>query len=149
MEESMKIIHFKTIPFVLVLVALAAISIAAQTTSGSLSGTVADSSRAAISGAQVQVTSTSRNETRSTQTNQDGRFVFPQLTPDTYVLQVEAKGFKGFKLEGLKVNANDKISAPDINLEVGTVSESVTVTASGEQLQTESGDRSSAITEDQ
>src|SRR4029450_13489292 len=119
----------------------AALSVSAQTISGSVAGVVTDAQRASISGAQVTVTSASRNETRTTQTDPDGRFVFPQLAPDTYQLQVEAKGFKGYKLEGLVVSANDKISAPEISLEVGAVSESVTVVSSGEQLQTESGER--------
>ena len=126
-----------------------AMSVAAQTTSGSLSGTVNDAKGAAITGARVQVTSTSRNETRTTQTGEDGRFVFSQLQPDTYKLRVEANGFKSYELEGLVLNANDKISAPDIELQVGAVTESVIVTSSGEQLQTESAERSTAITGEQ
>src|SRR5260370_10693312 len=126
-----------------------AMSVAAQTSSGSLSGTVRDRQGAAISGAKVQVTSTSRSETRSTQTGEDGRYVFPQLQPDTYRLRVEANGFKRYDLEGLVLSPNDKISAPDIELQVGAVSENVTVVSSGEQLQTESGERSTAITSEQ
>ena len=126
-----------------------AMSVAAQTTSGSLSGTVKDAHGGAITGARVQVTSASRNETRTTQTGEDGRFVFPQLQPDSYTLRVESKGFKAYDLESLVLNANDKISAPDIELQVGAVTESVLVTSSGEQLQTESAERSTAITGDQ
>lgn len=121
----------------------------AQTTSGVLSGIVNDAKGAIVSGAKVTVTSTSRNESRTTQSDQDGRFIFPQLSPDTYTLRVEASGFKSFDKEGLVINPNDRISAGDIALEVGAVTESVTVTASGEQLQTESGERSSAITDEQ
>jgi hypothetical protein len=124
-------------------------SVAAQTTSGSLSGTINDAQGAAVSGARVQVTSTSRNETRTTQTGEDGRFVFPQLQPDNYKLRVEAKGFKIYDLERVVLNANDKISTPDIELQVGSVTENVTVISSGEQLQTESAERSTAITGDQ
>ena len=126
-----------------------AVSVAAQTTSGSLSGTVRDAQGSAITGARVEVTGISRNETRSVQTGDDGRFVFSQLQPDTYTLRVEAKGFKRHDLEGLVLSPNDKISAPEIQLQVGTVSESVTVIASGEQLQSESAERSTAITSEQ
>lgn len=126
-----------------------AMSVAAQTTSGSLSGTVSDAQGAAIAGAKVQATSTSRNETRSTQTGEDGRYVFAQLQPDTYKLRVEASGFKIYDLEGVVLNANDKISAPDVQLQVGAVTENVTVTSSGEQLQTESAERGTAIDSDQ
>jgi uncharacterized surface anchored protein len=92
-------------------------SVAAQTTSGSLSGTVKDAQGAAITGAKVEVTSTSRNETHTTQTGEDGRYVFPQLQPDTYKLRVEATGFKRYDLEGLVLSPNDKISAPDVELQ--------------------------------
>ena len=126
-----------------------ALSVAAQTTSGSLSGNVTDSQGAAIAGAKIQVTSKLRNDTRTTQTGEDGRYVFAQLPPDTYRLHVEARGFKTFDLEGVVLTVNDKISAPDVELQVGVVSESVIVTASGEQLQTESAERSTAITSDQ
>ena len=126
-----------------------AVSVAAQTTSGSLSGTVTDAQGAAITGARVEVTGISRNETRSVQTGDDGRFVFSQLQPDTYNLRVEASGFKRYDLEGLVLSPNDKISAPEIQLQVGAVSESVTVIANGEQLQSESAERSTAITSEQ
>jgi len=108
-----------------------------------------DGKGASISGAQVQVTSVRKRETKTAQTDEDGRFVFPQLAPDVYQLQVEANGFKGYRLDGLTVNANDKIAAPDISLEVGSVTESVTVISSGEQLQAESAERGAAIVSDQ
>src|SRR6476646_9312919 len=136
----MRSIRLKSIFLSIAVLLLTATSVATQTISGSLAGTVTDIKGGAIPGAQVQITSLSRHETKTTQTDQDGRFVFPQLSPDTYQLAVEAKGFKGFKLENLMVNANDKISAPEINLEPGAVSESVTVISSGEQLQTESAE---------
>lgn len=139
----------KTLAFGLGVLVLTAMPVTAQTISGSLSGTVSDSKGAAITGATVTVTSASRNETRTTQSGEDGRFVFPQLQPGSYALRVEARGFKAYDLEGLVLNANDKISAPDIELQVGAVTESVLVTSSGEQLQTESAERSTAITAEQ
>src|SRR5215831_576586 len=134
---------------VLAVLAGMGMSVAAQSTSGSLSGTVKDSKGAAIAGATIEATSTSRNEKRTAVTGEDGRFVFPQLQPDTYKLKAEMKGFKVFVLDGLVLSPNDKISAPDIELEVGTISENVSIVSSGEQLQTESAERSTAITSDQ
>ena len=141
--------HLKTILLSLAVLLFAAAAALAQTISGSLAGLVTDIKGAAIPGAQVQITSLSRREVKTSQTDQDGRFVFPQLAPDIYQMQVEAKGFKGFKIENLIVNANDKISAPEITLEPGAVSESVTVIASNEQLQTESAERGGAIVSEQ
>src|SRR6266481_5030267 len=142
-------LQVKALALALAVLVATAWSVAAQTSSGSLSGTVKDAQGAAITGAKVEVTSSSRNETRSAQTGEDGRYVFPQLQPDTYKLRVEANGFKSYDLEGVVLNANDKISAPDIELQVGVVTENVTITSSGEQLQTESGERGLAIVSNQ
>src|SRR6267142_1873606 len=150
MEESMRYkLQPKALALGLAVLLATAMSVAAQTTSGSLSGTVQDAKGSAISGATVEVTSASRNEIRTTQTGDDGRFVFSQLQPDSYTLRVEARGFKGYELEGLVLSANDKIAAPDVELQVGAVSENVIVMSSGEQLQSESAERSTAITSEQ
>jgi hypothetical protein len=138
-----------SIAMTLTLVLLNVAPAVAQTTSGSLAGQVNDPQGAAVPNAKVSVTSVSRSETRTTQTDADGRFVFPQLQPDTYTLRVEAGGFKMYERSGVVLNANDKISVGDIALEVGSVAESVTITSAGEQLQTESGERGSAIVGDQ
>lgn len=116
----------------------------AQTTSGSLSGVVTDAHGAAIFGAKAKVTSASRGELSTANTEEDGRFVFPQLEPGQYTLRVEASGFKPFE-KAIVLNANDKISAGTITLDVGAVSETVTVTAAGIELQTESAERGAAI----
>jgi Carboxypeptidase regulatory-like domain/TonB-dependent Receptor Plug Domain len=118
--------------------------VAAQTTSGSLSGIITDAHGAAVSGAKVKVTSASRGEVSTANTEDDGRFVFPQLDPDQYRLRVEVTGFKPFE-KSIVLNANDKISAGTIALEVGAVSEMVTVTAGAVELQTESAERGAAI----
>src|SRR6267378_3627574 len=91
------------------------IPVMAQTTSGSLSGTVTDAHGAAVPGAMVRVTSTSRGELSTAKTEDDGRFVFPQLEPGQYTLRVEARGFKAFE-KAVVLNANDKISAGTITL---------------------------------
>lgn len=134
---------------VIVLLLVATTTVTGQSVSGSLAGKVADGKGASIAGAQVQITSLSRKETKTAQTDDDGRFVFPQLTPDIYTIQIEAAGFKIYNLDRIVVNTNERVSAPDIVLEVGAVTESVTVTSSGEQLQTESAERGQAIISDQ
>src|SRR5213593_3707285 len=117
--------------------------VSAQTTSGSLSGIVTDAHGAAVSGAKVKVTSASRGDVSTANTEDDGRFVFPQLDPGQYRLRVEVTGFKPFE-KTVVLNANDKISAGTITLEVGAVSEMVTVTAGAVELQTESAERGAA-----
>lgn len=130
---------------VMLLMLISPTTLVAQTTSASLSGIVKDAQGAAIPNAKVDVTGASRGGTQTAQTDEDGRFTFPQLQPDTYTLRIEAPNFKAFEKTNLVLNANDRGSAGDIALEVGAVSETVTITSAGEELQTESGERGSAI----
>ncbi len=120
-------------------------SLSAQTTSGSISGIVKDAQGATVPNAKVSITSTSRGDTVTTDTDSEGHFVFPQLQPGTYSLRIEGSGFKTFEKSGVVLNANDKISAGEITLEIGAVAESVTVTARGAELQTESAERGNAL----
>jgi hypothetical protein len=119
--------------------------VVAQTTSGSISGTVLDAQGAAVAGATVTVRSVEQNTSVSTTTDDAGRFVFLQLPPATYTLSVEKSGFMRFEKRGLILNAYTSLSVGNIPLQVGAVAESVEVTAEGLQLQTDTGERSSTI----
>jgi len=89
-----------------------------STTSGSLSGTVQDAKGAAITGATVEVTGASRKRNTNHPNRRRRALCFSQLQPDSYTLRVQVHGFKGYELEGLVLGPNDKISAPDIELQV-------------------------------
>jgi len=132
------------------LIGLAA-TVAAQVTSGSITGTVRDSTGAFIKGARVTVSSTSIGLTRTTTSGADGVFVFPSIPPATYSITAEFQGFKKLSTTGVVLNAADKLNAGDFVLQVGTNAESVTVTADAGQLQLQSssGERSDVITDRQ
>ncbi len=117
----------------------------AQTTSGSISGNIADPNQAAVAGATVTVSDESKGFSISATTDKEGRFVFPSLSPGTYKLSVEAKGFKKSERTGVQLVANDKLTLGDLALEVGATSETVTVTAEATLVQSESAERSHAI----
>jgi hypothetical protein len=117
----------------------------AQTTSSSIAGSVVDQQGAAIPNARVSATEQTRNFTLNTVTDSQGRFVFPQAQPGSYNVTVEAEGFKKFEQQNLTVYSNQKISVGKLVLEVGQISQSVEVTASNVQLQTESGERSQTL----
>lgn len=123
----------------------------AQTTSGSISGTVKDTTGAIVVGATVTATDPSKNASQTVTSNDEGVFVFPQLPPATYTVRVEKQGFKTVDKTGVVLNAQDKLNAGAFVLETGEVSDTVTVTADAGQiqLQTESGERSNVITGDQ
>jgi hypothetical protein len=140
--EMQRIIRFSSL-FVLAL-ALSSVT-AAQTTSGSITGTVTDPNQAAVASAIVKITDESKSFTISATTDGDGRFVFPQVPPGTYKMSIEATGFKKLERTGILLVANDKLTLGDLVLQVGGASETVTVTAEATLLQAESAERSYAV----
>ncbi len=137
--------YFRTLSLLVLLFVLGAGAGFAQTTSGSIGGNVADPQQAAISGATVTLNDETRAFTLTATTDKEGRFVFPQVPPDTYKLTIEAKGFKKMERTGLLLVANDKLTLGDLGLEVGQASETVTITAEATLVQAQSAERSYAI----
>ena len=117
----------------------------AQTTSASVSGTVQDPQGAVLPGVTVTLTSRTQGNNLVATTDTEGRFVFPIVRPDTYSLQVTLEGFKTLEQTNLVVNANDKFSAGILRMEVGAMSEEITVTGRVSELQSASGERSFAL----
>ena len=127
----------------LALVALA-VSAAAQTISGSISGTVLDSQNAMVPGATVKATNMDQNAVFTTTTDSSGNFAFPHLLPARYAISVEKEGFRKVEQRGVVLEANSALALPPIKLEVGAVSQAVEVVAQGDQVQT-SSDRGDTI----
>ena len=120
-----------------------------QTSSGQISGLVEDSSGAPITGASLILVNELNAAERTTITNQQGLFVFASLTPGTYNLTVNARGFKVFSKKRIVLSASDQLSAGTIRMEVGAATQSVIVEADVTPVQTESGERSALIDEKQ
>jgi outer membrane receptor protein involved in Fe transport len=129
---------------ILVVLALAAAT-SAQTTSGSITGSVTDPQQSAVAGATVNVTDEAKSLTLTATTDKEGRFVFPQVPPGNYKLTIEATGFKKMERTDILLVANDKLTLGDLALEVGQASETVTVTAEATLVQAESAERSYAV----
>ena len=121
----------------------------AQTTSGSISGSVLDKQGAAIAGATVTAVEQEKASPTSAQTDNQGRFVFPQLPPGRYNITVQGTGFKKLERKDVVLNASDKLSIGDLTLEVGNVEQIIEVQAEGAVLKTESAERSDALVGDQ
>jgi hypothetical protein len=98
---------------------------------------VQDSSGASVAGAQVQITNVDTNAIRTTQTSEDGAYLFPSLAIGPYKLSVTKEGFVTFVQTGivLQVNSNPEIN---VTLQVGAVSQTVEVQANAAMVETES-----------
>jgi hypothetical protein len=108
----------------------------AQTTTGSIVGTVTDVSSAAVPGASVTVTNVDTNTTTKTPTDSSGNYVVTPLPVGNYSVAVEAQGFKRSVRSGIPVNVQDRVGVNFV-LEVGQLTETVEVAASAPALQTD------------
>ena len=104
---------------------------------GAITGTITDPSGAAIVNASVTATNKGTNEQREVKTGPDGSYTLSFLVPGNYQLEFIAAGFKTLKVETVTVTVTNTVAVNEV-LQVGAVTESVTVQSSGEVLQTES-----------
>ncbi len=116
-----------------VLIAFAAFTFA-QTTSR-VTGTVTDTSGAAVPAATVTLTNEGTNASLTTQTSNSGSYSFDLLPVGTYTISVERQGFKKFVSPGNNINVNLPTTV-NVVLEVGDVSAVVTVEGAAEAVQT-------------
>jgi hypothetical protein len=112
---------------------------------GTISGTVYDSSGSAIPNATVTLTNEATSEKRDTVSNSDGIFVFPALQIGTYTVDIKAKGFKALKQSGITLSAAEQRKLTDLNLSVGTVAETVTVQESSQIIAVDNGSRAAVL----
>lgn len=111
-------------------------AVLAQSITAKIVGTVADSSGAAVAGAQVTVRNTGTNVTRSATTNEAGNYEFSFLPAAAYTLTVEKSGFQKSEVSQFRVSV-DQVARIDVALQVGQVTETVEVQAAAIGLQTE------------
>src|SRR5258708_36553348 len=114
---------------------MAQVAIQAQTTTGSLSGTITDPSNAVVPAATVTLVNTATGAERSAVTSSEGTFSFQTLQPGTYTITVEAKGFRKAVARDITVSVSS-VAQVTIPLEVGSASETVTVTATQDIINT-------------
>jgi hypothetical protein len=108
----------------------------AQILSGSMVGNVKDASQASIPGAEVTIRNTETNQSRTTITSDVGAFTFATLPPGDYEVSITKVGFRPLKRSGANVGINN-VTRIDLQLELGALTEAVTVSASAAALQTD------------
>jgi len=120
-------------------------SLSAQTISSKIVGSVVDPSQLPVAGATLVLHEVSTGAERKMQTDVQGNFVFSNLDPGEYTLTAEASGFKKLEQKGLMLSASETLPAGTLALEVGSVTQEVTVAAAGSVVQTASTERSGVI----
>jgi hypothetical protein len=132
----------------LLLAALLSLSITlfGQTSSGEVNGTVADQTGAAVSAATVKLINRATGIETQASLNKDGRFTFVNVKPGSYVLRVEAQGFKTAQTPAFSVAVSQTVTQ-DMELTVGDVSQTVEVSGAAELVERSSVELGAVISE--
>lgn len=116
----------------------------AQTSKGTIVGTVLDASGAAVAGAEITAEAKVEGETRTTASGSFGEYRITAVLPGIYQIKVKAKGFADLVVDNVTVVAS--VETPvELRLQLGAGSESVLVEANGSQVQTDSAELSHNI----
>src|SRR6266850_6645454 len=119
----------------LVLLVICASAALGQTGTSGISGTVRDANGAVVPNATVTAKNEATNVSQNQNTTDAGLFAFASLPVGNYTISVEKSGFTTFKSTGNAVEVGTPLNV-DATMEIGQVSETVTVTGGTEQLQT-------------
>lgn len=122
----------------------AALSLCAQEYRATITGTITDASGAAVPGARVSAINLQTGLVVKSETNAQGHYVIPYLLPGQHKVQVEHAGFKAFEQGPIELRVSDRIEVNAV-LEVGQVTEKMTVTAEVALVETETGSRGQVV----
>src|SRR5258708_14194875 len=117
---------------------LLASSLLAQYTTATLSGNILDASGAPIPAARVAIRNIATGFAQTTQSSDDGSFLFPRLPVGDYELTADKPGFSSYLQTGITLTVNQQ-PTHNITLKVGQVSEKITVEATAELVDTRTG----------
>ena len=138
----------RVLSYASIIVLLAAPAARAQVQTGSITGVVTDSSSALLPGVAVTLTGEKLIGGAATQiTDATGSYRFDRLPPGAYVVKFELQGFRSFTRDDIRVNAAF-VATVNAKLEIGSVSESVTVTGESPTVDTRSNVQQTVLTQD-
>lgn len=119
-----------------------------QVTSATLAGTIADTTGAGVPGASITATDSETGIATNTTSESGGNYVFPSLQPGTYVVTIKKTGFSTKTFTGVQLLVAQKATL-DVQLQVGSVTTAVQVTAQVPVVQTSTASPSTVISEQQ
>src|ERR1051326_6874317 len=132
--------HRVSIATILGFCLFAAGPLAAQTTQATINGRITDTSGAGVPNVTVSVKNVDTNQVTQALSDRGGEYNAPFLAPGRYSATVEAPGFKKLVRDNLVLNIAQTMTL-DLTLDVGGVTEQVTVTAEAPLLETSKADR--------
>lgn len=115
------------------LITIGSIHINAQSGTSSVSGTVVDAQNNGVAGATVTLSNPAKNFQRTQTTSNQGTYTFTAIPPDVYTLEAEGSGFKKTIVSEVKALVDKPVNT-DIQLEIGNVAETVTVSSGGTEV---------------
>jgi hypothetical protein len=127
----------------------AALPMAAQLITGSITGNVVDPSRLAINGARVELAHAATGRVRTSISDAAGVFVISGLEAGEYRIGITQQGFKKAERKGIVLDTGQRLALGEMVLDIGNVSETVSVTAERAVVATQSADRSDLINSQQ
>jgi len=127
------------------LLALACAASLAQTITGTIVGSVVDPTGAAVTNAEVSVTQGATGAKRTVRTNEQGDFLLGSLQPGEYTLSITQTGFKTLQRTGIVLSSAETLPVGRLALEIGAISDQVSVTAEGATVQVASAERAGVI----
>ena len=125
-----------TIALLLLTAHCSLLTVAAQSATATLSGTVEDQNGAVIPGVSITLTNTANGQQREATTGDNGSYTIPLLSPGTYVLRAERQGFAPIETRNIVLNVGDQkalqieLKAGDVNAEVQVLSEAPLISTS-------------------
>ena len=108
-----------------------------QEARGRILGRITDASGAVVPQAKIEITNVATGTTLRSESNEEGNYLAPFLIPGAYRITIEKAGFKRYTREGLEVRVDDRLEV-NITLDLGAVTETVSVTAESPLLETSS-----------
>lgn len=139
---------WKALTLILLTAALPA-ALMAQGLTGSITGHVSDQSGSAIPGADVSLVNVGTGQGRQVKSDSSGDFVFTQILPGRFKLEISAKGFKKYEQTDFVLNSSERLVLRTATLELGEITQTVEVQAEVARLQTQSAERSGLISAEQ
>lgn len=131
-----------------ILIAFTGLAVSARAQQATIVGTVTDPSAAVVPNVSVSITNTDTGLARVFTTNDAGQYVAPDLQIGHYNIKATSNGFKSSETKQVVLTVGDRVRV-DFQLQVGTATETITVEAAAVHVQTDSGEQSNLISDQQ